>query len=50
MDEKIKKYKSTVIDIKITVISVSVFFFVCFPEKKKLFMKNHISYCPCKIL
>lgn len=37
MDEKIKKYKTTVIDIKITVISVSVFFVVClFPRKEKV--------------
>lgn len=35
MDEKIKKYKSTVIDIKITVISVSVFFCL-FPRKEEV--------------
>ena len=40
MDAKIKKYKTTVIDIKITVISVSVF--CLFPRKEKVIReKSH---------
>ena len=34
MDAKIKKYKTTVIDIKITVISVSVFYLFVSQKRK----------------